>query len=307
MSSTQVLAAATSPPKPIRPIANFHPTIWGDQFLKDDSEFKNDLHTVSVYFRLLLRFPVDDDRKFKSSLINDVQGILNLHEAAHFAIHSEDIRMKPSLLQPPSLSQWHLVCRKNIELITKLPYIRDRMVEEYFWILGMIFEPQWDIGAIDMLPDYMKFIYKSLLDFFAEMEEDMSKEGRAYCVDCPKMMLQRVVEAYFAEAIWFNKGHFPSTFDEYMTVALETGSCRLTIAMIFLAMCATKEDFDWFCCDHKIIRAADRIARLLDDKASHRFEQKRGHVPSAVECYMKQHGVSEDVAVEFLLKQVADA
>ncbi|XP_031282237.1 (E)-beta-farnesene synthase-like [Pistacia vera] len=128
---------------------------------------------------------------------------------------------------------------------------------------------RWDIGALDMLPDYMKFIYKSLLDFFAEMEEDMNKEGRAYCVDCPKMM-QRVVEAYFAEAIWFNRGYFPSTFDEYMTVALETGSCRLTIAMIFLAMCATKEDFDWFCSDHKIIKAADRIARLLVDKASQR-------------------------------------
>ncbi|KAJ0102694.1 hypothetical protein Patl1_04371 [Pistacia atlantica] len=169
MSSTQVLAAATSPPKPIRPIANFHPTIWGDQFLKDDSEFKkidpttqeeyeklkeevkrmimdttdapvqklnlidtlqklcvaynfeeeiedalqkiyndceidhyNDLHTVSVYFRLLRQQGIkvscavfekfkDDDRKFKSSLINDVQGMLNLHEAAHFAIHGEDI------------------------------------------------------------------------------------------------------------------------------------------------------------------------------------------------------------------------
>ncbi|KAJ0046475.1 hypothetical protein Pint_04285 [Pistacia integerrima] len=46
-----------------------------------------------------LRFPVvnvfekfkDVDRKFKSSLINDVQGMLNLHEAAHFAIHGEDI------------------------------------------------------------------------------------------------------------------------------------------------------------------------------------------------------------------------
>ncbi|KAJ0046476.1 hypothetical protein Pint_04282 [Pistacia integerrima] len=107
----------------------------------------------------------DDDRKFKSSLINDVQGMLNLHEAAHFAIHGEDI-----------------------------------------------------------------------LD-----------EALAFTATQLKSMASR------------------------------------------------------------IIRAADRIARLLDDKASHRFEQKRGHVPSAVECYMKQHGVSEDVAVEFLLKQVADA
>lgn len=33
----------------------------------------------------------DDDGKFKASLMNDVQGMLNLYEAAHLAIHGEDI------------------------------------------------------------------------------------------------------------------------------------------------------------------------------------------------------------------------
>ncbi|KAJ0102696.1 hypothetical protein Patl1_04377 [Pistacia atlantica] len=114
MSSTQVSTAATSPPKPIRPIANFCPTIWGDQSLKDDSETKLILQLKKIEYEQLrrvfqcifdffdnkeLRFPMvnvfekfkDVDRKFKSSLINDVQGMLNLGEAAHFAIHGEDI------------------------------------------------------------------------------------------------------------------------------------------------------------------------------------------------------------------------
>lgn len=38
-----------------------------------------------------------------------------------------------------------------------------------------------------------------------------------------------------------------------------------------------------------------------------KFEQERGHVASAVECYMKQHGVSEEKACDELNKKVEDA
>lgn len=37
------------------------------------------------------------------------------------------------------------------------------------------------------------------------------------------------------------------------------------------------------------------------------LEQKRGHVVSAVECYMKEHCATEEVAVIELTKQVNDA
>lgn len=37
------------------------------------------------------------------------------------------------------------------------------------------------------------------------------------------------------------------------------------------------------------------------------FEQKRGHVVSAVECYMKQHGVSRQQVDEEFHKQLMDA
>ena len=36
------------------------------------------------------------------------------------------------------------------------------------------------------------------------------------------------------------------------------------------------------------------------------FEQKRGHVASAVECYMKQHGVCKQEAYDELNKQVVN-
>lgn len=38
-----------------------------------------------------------------------------------------------------------------------------------------------------------------------------------------------------------------------------------------------------------------------------KFEQKRGHVASAVECYMKQHGLSEDEVEKVFRQEVANA
>lgn len=36
---------------------------------------------------------------------------------------------------------------------------------------------RWDVSALDQLPDYMKYFYQIVLDFYAEIEEDLSKEG----------------------------------------------------------------------------------------------------------------------------------
>lgn len=38
---------------------------------------------------------------------------------------------------------------------------------------------RWDIGQIDALPEYMKFIFKTLIDVYSEAEEELSKEGRS--------------------------------------------------------------------------------------------------------------------------------
>lgn len=41
---------------------------------------------------------------------------------------------------------------------------------------------RWNIEAVDTLPEYMKLIYRTLLDAFNEIEEDMAKQGRSHCV-----------------------------------------------------------------------------------------------------------------------------
>ncbi|KAK9212520.1 hypothetical protein WN943_001902 [Citrus x changshan-huyou] len=359
----------------------------------------------------------NNEGKFKASMINDVQVMLSLYEAAHLAINGEDIldeaivfttthlksmvsHASPNLAEqinhalklplrkalPRLEARYFLdVCSRgdmhdksllkfakldfnllqaahqkevsdmtrwwiDLDFSTKLAYARDRIVELYFWILmGAYYEPKyafgrifmsklismisilddtfdaygtydelklfveavkrWDIGAIDTLPEYMKFIYKSLLDVYDKAEESLAKEGRSsYGVKYVKQTMEESIMMYFSEAKWLHEGFLPK-IEEYEGVALGSSGVLTLATASFVDMgdIATKEAFEWLIKKPKIVVAAQTIGRLMDDIASHEFEQKRGHIPSAVECYMKQHGVSEEEAKKALRIQVDNA
>ncbi|KAM7468990.1 hypothetical protein LguiA_007173 [Lonicera macranthoides] len=237
---------------------------------------------------------------------------------------------------------------KELNFKEKLPYARDKVVECYFWALGVHFEPQytlsrkfltkvgimttilddtfdvygtleelvlltdaierWDTSALDQLPEYMTLCYQALLDVYTEMEENLSEDGTSYGVHHAKEAMKEVVKAYFKEAKWYNEGYVP-TVEEYMKIALVSISYKMLAITSFVGMgkSVTKQAFDWVSNNPLIVKASSVIARLKDDMAGHQFEQERGHVASAVECYMKQHkATKEDACVEFN-RRVANA
>ncbi|KAK9268344.1 hypothetical protein L1049_000093 [Liquidambar formosana] len=238
------------------------------------------------------------------------------------------------------ISKWW----KDIDFATKLPYARDRMVECYFWILGVYFEPEysfarriltkviniasilddtydaygtidelelfteaverWDMCTIDQLPEYMKTIYRTLLGVYSEIEEEMAKQGRSYRVHYAIEAMKNLVRAYHAEAIWCSKQYVP-TFEEYMHVALVTSGYYMLATASFVGMgdIVTKETFEWFFNEPRIAKASTIIARLMDDLVGH----QREHVASAIQCYMKQHGVSEQEVFEEFQRQITNA
>ncbi|KAF5450587.1 hypothetical protein F2P56_030922 [Juglans regia] len=166
---------------------------------------------------------------------------------------------------------------------------------------------RWDIRCIEQLPEYMKSIYKALLHVTKEIEEDMSKEGRIYGLYYTKEKIKCLAQAYLLEAKWMMEKYIP-TVEEYIRNALVTGGYAALVTLSFLGMGdATKEVFDWACGNPKIVKAAETIGRLMDDLVSTEFEQKREHVVSAIDCYMKQHGVSKHEAEEEFKKQIVNA
>nr|UZT70947.1 terpene synthase 2 [Paeonia delavayi] len=242
------------------------------------------------------------------------------------------------------ISRWW----KDLDFATKLPFARDRVVECYFWILGVYFEPQyylarriltkviamtsifddiydvygtidelqlftkavngWDISNIGQLPEYMQICYQALLDVYNEIEESMNEQGRSYRLYYAKEAMKNQVNAYFMEAKWCSKEYVP-TMEEYMQVALITSGYTMLATTSFVGMgdIVTKETFEWISNEPKIAKASAIICRLMDDMVSHKFEQERGHVASGIECYMKQHGVSEEEVRTEFRKQVTIA
>ncbi|KAJ0044678.1 hypothetical protein Pint_04339 [Pistacia integerrima] len=157
----------------------------------------------------------------------------------------------------------------------KLPFVRDRVIECYFWIVGVPFEPEyslarriltkviamafvidnvydvygtieelelfteaierWDVSAMDQLPGYMKLCYQALLDVYSETEKDMANQGRLYRLHFAKEAMKTLVRNYFYEAKWCHKNYVPS-LDEYMTAALVTSAYSMLATTSFVGM-----------------------------------------------------------------------
>ncbi|WMV34391.1 hypothetical protein MTR67_027776 [Solanum verrucosum] len=148
---------------------------------------------------------------------------------------------------------------KDLNFANKYPYARDRLVECYFWILGVYFEPKysrarkmltkvlkmtsiiddtfdayatydelvpfndviqrWDISVIDSLPPYMRPAYQALQDIYNEMEQLLTKEGNSDRVYYAKYEMKKLVRAYFKEAQWLDAGYTPK-YEEHLKNAL---------------------------------------------------------------------------------------
>ncbi|KAL0435405.1 UNVERIFIED_CONTAM: Gamma-cadinene synthase [Sesamum radiatum] len=202
------------------------------------------------------------------------------------------------------LSRWW----KKLDLISKLPYVRDRLVESYFWGMAFHFEPQysyvrmaigkilamltvmddtydnyatleeadlfteilerWDINEIDRLPDYMKIIYRFILNLYEDYEVEATKQGKLFAVPYAKKTLKQVAKAYNQHMQWFMGGQIP-TYEEYIVNTVVT-SCIYVILLAIIPgiNSASKETIDWLMTEPKGLIASTRICRYADDVGS---------------------------------------
>ncbi|XP_052164417.1 (E)-beta-caryophyllene synthase-like [Oryza glaberrima] len=134
---------------------------------------------------------------------------------------------------------------KELQLQDHLSFARDRMVEMHFWMLGVLFEPQysygrtmltklfifvsifddiydnystleesklfteaierWDEEAAEELPGYMKFFYKKVLTTMKSIETDLKLQGNKH-VDYVKNLLIDATRCYYNEVKWRSEG-----------------------------------------------------------------------------------------------------
>ncbi|KDP35321.1 hypothetical protein JCGZ_09480 [Jatropha curcas] len=162
------------------------------------------------------------------------------------AIHQEDLKYS---------SRWWM----NTGLAEKLSFARDRIMENFLWTIGMIFEPQfgyyrrmtaklfalattiddiydvygtldelelftdavkrWDVNAMEQLPDYMKICFLALHNSINEIAFDTLKEQGLNIIPYLKKSWADLCKAFLLEAKWYNDGYTP-TLEEYIDNAL---------------------------------------------------------------------------------------
>nr|AXB27405.1 E-beta-Farnesene synthase 2 [Tanacetum cinerariifolium] len=196
-------------------------------------------------------------------------------ETSHNEVLLKLAKVDFSVLQAMHKKELSHICKwwKDLDLQNKLPYVRDRVVEGYFWILSIYYEPQhartrmflmktcmwlvvlddtfdnygtyeeleifaqaverWSISCLDMLPEYMKLIYQELVNLHVDMEESLEKEGKSYQINYVKEMAKELVRNYLVEARWLKEGYMP-TLEEYMSVSMVTGTYGLMIARSYV-------------------------------------------------------------------------
>ncbi|KAK8981668.1 hypothetical protein V6N11_028077 [Hibiscus sabdariffa] len=142
---------------------------------------------------------------------------------------------------------------------------------------------RFDISAMDKLPaDYLKLVYKTVLDVHDDVEE----------------MFTKLAEAFLEQARWVHEGYQP-TFDEYIKTAVISAGGNSTMAYVLMVM--EEADEKAYQClintDNIIYKAINLMCRIYNDIATNEREEKRGAVTGTI-CYMKQYDVTREEATE---------
>ncbi|KAH0709987.1 hypothetical protein KY284_011414 [Solanum tuberosum] len=293
-----------------------------------DEYWIGDLHAIALCFRLLrqqgyyvscdaFKKFTNDQGKFKEELVQDVQGMLSLYEAAQFRVHGEQIldealnftitQLKLSL---PKLSNSQLaqqitnalkfpskdgITSTSCKHCIKRSYLISQGRDELTLFTRAV--ERWNIDASEQLPSYMKILYRDLLDTYDEIEKELANENKSFLVNYSIIEMKKVLRDYFQEAKWYHEKKIPK-MEQYMKNGIPSSSYLLLATTSWLAMgkVATKDAFDWIATQPSILVASSLIMRLLNDLSSHEEEQKRGDAASSIECYMKEYGVMKEEA-----------
>ncbi|PON32678.1 Squalene/phytoene synthase [Parasponia andersonii] len=227
---------------------------------------------------------------------------------------------------------------KQLGLVDKLGFGRDRPCECFLWTVGILPEAsyssirvelaktisillviddiydtygsldelvlfneairRWELGAMDMLLEYMKICYMALYNTTNEIGYRVLKEHGWCITEHLKRTWIDIFEAFLTEAEWFNKKHTP-TLEPYLTNGVTSGGSYMALVHSFFLIGhdLTDETISLMQPYPELFSCSGKILRLWDDLGTAKEEQERGDVASSIECYMREKNIEfEDEA-----------
>ncbi|KAL8140832.1 hypothetical protein V2J09_006853 [Rumex salicifolius] len=169
---------------------------------------------------------------------------------------------------------------------------------------------KWDKSCIGELPDYMKLFYEIQYDTCKEFEDEVAKLGIINYVPYAVKEVITLSKAYLQEDRWCKMKYVP-TFDEYFDNALKTSATNLVVVVSLLfnyvEETVAMKTIESVSENSKPQRASCIIGRFMDDLVDYEWDKHREHVARGVDCYIKQHGASEEEAFSALILLVENA
>ncbi|KAL0362759.1 UNVERIFIED_CONTAM: Bicyclogermacrene synthase [Sesamum calycinum] len=256
---------------------------------KDD-----DLRAVALRFRLLRQqgYPIscdvfdkfiDSEGNFKASLIKNIEGMLELFEAAQFRIAGEEVLEKAlefsSSNLEASLPNMSCALSRQVKEALKIPILKSSN----------------RVGAKKFISIYQQNeSHSEILLNFAKLDFNFVQKNAS----------ERAQRYYEKRQNGSYNKNMP-TMEEYMKVAIVTATFMTssTTSLVGMGNLVTKKDFDWITSEPLFLLASSTICRLTNDMVGYGFEKK----PTAVECYMNENGASKEEAFAELEEQVTNA
>ncbi|KAL1543029.1 gamma-cadinene synthase-like [Salvia divinorum] len=225
----------------------------------------------------------------------------------------------------------------KFDLKSKLPYARDRVVECYLWGNAFRYEPQysylrvtvaknmqlvsimddtydnyatleeddlfteilerWNLDEIDVLPEFMKVVYRFIMSTYEDFVVEAEKEGKSFVVPYYREAVKQLGRAYNKEQKWIMERQMPG-FEEYMENSVITSCMYVMFTSLAPGMKSVDESaVQWLLGEPKIVISTAKMGRTLEDLGSHERENREGKLPTVVDCYMNDKGVSRQGAI----------
>ncbi|XP_028808412.1 probable terpene synthase 11 [Neltuma alba] len=201
-----------------------------------------------------------------------------IHEYEHCSDHTPALltlaKLDFDMVQSLHQKELTEICRwwKELGLVDKLGFARDRPSECFLWTVGIFPEPcysdcrieltkticillvmddifdsfgsldelvlfteairRWDLDAMEGLPEYMKICYMALYNTTNEIAYRIQKDHGLTVVAHLKRTWIDIFEAFFEEAKWFNREHVPS-FEEYLENGVTSAGSYMALVHAF--------------------------------------------------------------------------
>uniref|UniRef100_A0A804RBA6 Alpha-humulene/(-)-(E)-beta-caryophyllene synthase n=1 Tax=Zea mays TaxID=4577 RepID=A0A804RBA6_MAIZE len=293
--------------------ASFHPTLWGDFFLsyeaptetqeaqmrekagvlkeevrnmiKGSHDMPEIVDLIITLQRLNLDYHYEDEITEKLTVVynsNYDGGNLDLVSRQFYLLRkcgyhvSSDVFLNfkdqyGNFIGADTRSFWW----KELRVESNLSFVRDRIVEVYFWMSGGCYDPQyshsriiltkivafitilddtldshansyesmqlakaverWDETAVSLLPEYMKDFYMYLLKTFSSFENELGPD-KSYRVFYLKEAVKELVREYTKEIKWRDEDYVPKTLKEHLKVSLISIGGTLVLCSAFVGM-----------------------------------------------------------------------